>query len=167
MTNLHKNTFMPINLFSETCVPENRTLKIKKRGENNHLLTMKRLFTIIFLSILFLCSTAQAAEVVLSWQQPDHPDLDGYNIYYGLEDSNFKSTPKTTINYASQTQCTITELEPGQFYVFSATSLDTRGNESDYSDEITYQVPATNEPRNPEPNDRVDLTAVMMLLLDQ
>jgi len=167
MTNHRKKIFIPINRLSETCVPENGSDRIKKQGENNHLLKMKRLFTLILLSTLFLCSTAQAAEVVLSWQQPNHPDLDGYNIYYGLEDSNFKSTPKTTINYASQTQCTITDLEPGQFYVFSATSLDTRGNESDYSDEITYQVPATNEPRNPEPNDRVDLTAVMMLLLDQ
>ena len=130
------------------------------------MLTMKRLFTIIFLSILFLCSTAQAAEVVLSWQQPDHPDLDGYNIYYGLEDSNFKSTPKTTINYASRTQCTITELEPGETYVFAATSFGTRGNESDFSDEITYQVPATGAPQAPAPNPQGHLAAIRMLLLD-
>lgn len=135
------------------------------------MLTMKRLFTLILLSILFLCSTAQAAEVVLSWERPDHGELDGYNIYYGPAGSDFKSFPKITINYADQTQCTIPDLEPGETYVFAATSFGTRGNESDFSDEITYQVPEENDPEpagtdEPEPGSLAHLTAVRMLLLE-
>ena len=88
-----------------------------------------------------LPAAALSADVTLRWTRPDDERVIGYNIYYGETGSDFKSTVDETIKPASTTKCVITGLTEGQSYDFAATSFDADGNESDFSETITYEVP--------------------------
>jgi hypothetical protein len=99
------------------------------------------------LIILFICAAAflipaTALGITLSWQRPDAPDITGYHIYYGPSGTNYRSAPRVIIDSPDQTQCQITDLEPGTTYEFTATSVDSINNrESDFSPIISYTVP--------------------------
>ena len=92
--------------------------------------------------LYFLSSAVQAADVTLTWTKPNDDRVVGYHIYSGISGTDFTSTPVQTINSADQTSCLILNLEEGQTYNFTATSFDLKGNESDFSETISYAVPA-------------------------
>ena len=81
---------------------------------------------------------AHAAEITLAWDQNPESDIAGYKVYYGLESGAYSNV----INIGSYTSCTISGLEEGETYFIAATAYDTSGDESAYSGEITYTVPA-------------------------
>jgi len=91
--------------------------------------------------ILLFSPAAFAASVTLAWDRPSGKSVAGYNIYYGLAGTNYKDSPGKVIKSANQKQIVIPNLEPGEVYLFSATSIDGSGSESDYSREISYKVP--------------------------
>ena len=103
--------------------------------------------TIAAAAVCFLAfaSIASAASVTLAWDQPDSSAVKGYHIYYGPSDegSAYRDDPKVTISSADQTQCVIEGLEPGVEYLFAATSHDNNSNQSDFSEEIAYEVPVS------------------------
>ncbi|MBS3759382.1 MAG: fibronectin type III domain-containing protein [Desulfobacterales bacterium] len=80
------------------------------------------------------------SDVTLSWTKPDDSRVTGYNIYYGESGTDFKTTSDVTINSADTTSCTISGLEEGKIYDFAATSFDADGNESDFSETLTYEI---------------------------
>ena len=94
---------------------------------------------------MIFASGASAASVTLAWDQPDSSAVQGYHIYYGPSDegSAYKEKDPKTIDSADQTQYVIEELEPGVEYLFAATSHDGNGNQSDFSEEIAYEVPVS------------------------
>ncbi|MFO7838428.1 MAG: MopE-related protein, partial [Desulfosalsimonadaceae bacterium] len=99
---------------------------------------------LVILCLLFflfsLPSAVSAAELTLSWNQPDDSRVTGYKIYYGESGTDFQSKPDQTINSAEQTSCIISGLVEGQTYAFAATSIDDEGNESGFSKIITHSV---------------------------
>ena len=99
------------------------------------------ILTIVSFLVVFLASAAQAADVTLTWNKPDDDRVVGYHIYSGVAGNEFTSTPAQTINSADQTSCLILNLEEGQTYNFTATSFDLNGDESDFSETISYAVP--------------------------
>jgi hypothetical protein len=82
-------------------------------------------------------SAAQAASLDLEWDPNTEPELAGYKIYWGTSNGNYTSSKDAGKN----TTTTITGLNEGITYYFAATAYDGDGNESDYSDQISYQVP--------------------------
>lgn len=74
--------------------------------------------------------------VVVSWQPNTESDLAGYQIYYG-SDSNFYST---ILDVGKVTQYTVSGLNTGSTYYFAVTAYDVNGNESAYSQEVSYCV---------------------------
>ncbi|MDA3824198.1 MAG: MopE-related protein, partial [Bacteroidales bacterium] len=80
------------------------------------------------------------SDVTLSWNKPDDNRVTGYNIYCGISGTDFKTTPVQTIDSVDQTSCLILNLEAGFEYSFAATSFDADGNESDFSETISYIV---------------------------
>ncbi|RJP41174.1 MAG: DNRLRE domain-containing protein [Desulfobacteraceae bacterium] len=78
--------------------------------------------------------------VTLSWTKPDDERVVGYNLYCGKTGTEFKLAPYVTINSADTTSYTFTDLEAGFEYSFAATSFDADGNESDFSETVTYFV---------------------------
>ncbi len=112
--------------------------------------TAASLFTA--LAILLFCSNpcpANAAQVTLSWTRPDDSRVAGYKIYYGESGTDFKASADKTVSSADTTSCSISGLVEGQNYDFAATSIDSNGNESEFSETVSYKVPSP----DPAPGD--------------
>ena len=83
--------------------------------------------------------------LTLTWTKPQDDRVVGYNIYCGKIGTEFKLTPYVTIDSADTTSYTFTELEAGFEYSFAATSFDANGDESDFSETVTYFVGSSSE----------------------
>jgi hypothetical protein len=77
---------------------------------------------------------AAAAQVTLAWDANTEPELTGYKIYYGT----VSGTYGTPVDVGKVTTYTVTGLADGRTYYFAATAYDSVGNESGYSNEVTY-----------------------------
>jgi hypothetical protein len=75
--------------------------------------------------------------LTIEWDPNAEPDLAGYKIYYGYSSGVYVYV----IDVGNSTNHTITSLEPGQMYFFTATAYNIAGYESDYAEEISYTVP--------------------------
>ena len=82
-----------------------------------------------------------AGVVTLAWDPPTDetgsslPDLAGYRLRYGTA----AGANTTTVDIGTATSCTVSELAPGTYY-FTVTAYDSSGNESDYSNETSFQI---------------------------
>lgn len=90
--------------------------------------------------ILALPLVAYAGEATISWQAPttdsdgsELTDLAGYKLYYGTTTGDYTQS----VDVGSMTTYTVTGLTDGETYYFAATSYDTSGNESGYSNEAS------------------------------
>ncbi|MCK4425940.1 MAG: PKD domain-containing protein, partial [Deltaproteobacteria bacterium] len=103
------------------------------------------LFICAFFSWAILLSpqsaaTAYAESATLSWNAVYAADLEGYVVYWGTTSIN-------SADFTGYEECQavgditsfeITGLEPGQTYYSAITAMDLAGQESDFSDEISY-----------------------------
>jgi hypothetical protein len=91
-----------------------------------------------FLSFVFILipSLAGAAQVSLSWARSTGANVAGYKMHYG----NYSGHYQYTVDVGNSNSCTISGLDEGTTYYFSATAYDTQQNESGYSNEVTYYV---------------------------
>jgi hypothetical protein len=78
-----------------------------------------------------------AASVELQWDANTEPELAGYKIYWGTSSGNYTSSK----DVGKTTTYTLTGLDEGKTYYFSATAYDGSSNESGYSNQIFYTVP--------------------------
>ena len=85
-------------------------------------------------------ATAQTSCVTLSWAASTDTNVVGYNVYYGVESRVYTNS----IDEGNVTTATICGLDIGTTYYFAVTAYDSFGLESDYSNEISYTIPATN-----------------------
>ncbi|RMF86394.1 MAG: fibronectin type III domain-containing protein, partial [Nitrospinota bacterium] len=107
---------------------------------------MSRAVSILsLLLVLFLFSTGHAVQVQLVWDAPTTnadgtplTDLAGYKVYYGQSSRNYGSP----VDVGNQTTYILAGLSRGETYYFAVTAYDTSGNESEFSEEVTYTVPA-------------------------
>jgi len=105
----------------------------------------KALGSILFLVLLFHSAMAFSAtvpagqSVTLAWDADSDPNVTGYKIYYGVASRTYTNQ----INAGNATGATISGLVAGVTYYFAATAYDSFGQESGYSSEIIYSVPAT------------------------
>ena len=76
--------------------------------------------------------------VMLTWNPSTNSDVAGYNIYYGTVSHVY--TNVTSVG--NVTNATIDGLNEGTTYYFSATSYDSATNQSPFSNETSYNVPA-------------------------
>lgn len=103
---------------------------------------LRRFFLSSVLSLLvfflfFWIGSAYSAQVTLAWDPNTEPDVAGYRIYYGLERDQYSNR----IDVGNQTSYTLASLADGKTYYFAATVYDQEGNESDFSDEVVFNVP--------------------------
>lgn len=104
-------------------------------------------FVVLFTFFCFhisLVSFTFAADINLAWDKPQG-SVKGYRIYYGKVGTDFKLKPQVVIDDPDQTSCLISGLEPGAVYGFSTTSIDNKGVESSFSEELYYNVPLNGE----------------------
>lgn len=88
----------------------------------------------VFVFSLFLSlSTAEAAYLDLTWDLNQEPDLAGYRVYYG-------TSPGEYINFVDvglTTTYRLDELLEDVTFFIAITALDSAGNESDFSEEVS------------------------------
>jgi hypothetical protein len=94
---------------------------------------------IVFLILLVENSVQAGQSVTLNWEASPDPNAVGYNIYYGIVSHNYTNI----INVGNVTLVTIDGLVAGTTYYFAATTYDAQGKESGFSNEATYDVPAS------------------------
>lgn len=104
---------------------------------------MRTILTFITGAALLLCGgVAQAvtqSSVTVGWSPSTSPNVTGYLIYYGTSSGNYISA----VYAANVTNVTINGLTSGTTYYFAATSLDSNGDQSGYSSEISTTVGAS------------------------
>jgi len=83
-----------------------------------------------------LTATAGYAQVTLRWSQNTDPDFLRYRIYGGTVPSPTTKVDSTT-GGITDTSKTITGLTNGTTYYFRITAVDSAGNESGYSNEVS------------------------------
>lgn len=103
-------------------------------------LPLRFYFLCFFLKLaifIFLPNLAYSAEVSLAWDPNTETDLAGYKIYYGSSSRNYEFS----IDVSNIIPYTISSLENGRTYYFAATAYNTSGYESEYSNEVVYNIP--------------------------
>ena len=76
--------------------------------------------------------------IILAWEAPDNngeSGPSGYRLYYGQTSGDYSKV----INVGHYTSCSVDALSLGTWY-FVVTAYDSEGNESDYSNEVSYTV---------------------------
>jgi hypothetical protein len=76
--------------------------------------------------------------VELTWNYSTSPNVVAYKVYFGTESGNY---PNSTI-FGVVSDVIIPGLAPGTTYYFAVTAIDTNGDESAFSTEAAYSVPA-------------------------
>jgi hypothetical protein len=91
------------------------------------------------LSVFLPFFVSAQVSIDLSWQPSPDTNIMGYNIYYGTSSRTYTNE----ISVGNATSTTISGLAGGITYYFAATAYDSAGDESDYSNEISYNVPTS------------------------
>lgn len=81
-------------------------------------------------------TTSTSGSATLSWTANTDSDLAGYKVYMGTQSGVYG----TSIAVGNITTYQITNLPPNTTYFFSVTSLDTAGNESVPSSEVSKSI---------------------------
>jgi len=76
--------------------------------------------------------------VTLAWSPSFATNATGYNIYYGVTSHAYTNM----VHVSNVTHTTIPGLVAGTTYYFAATTYDSLGTQSGYSNEASYAVPA-------------------------
>ena len=90
-----------------------------------------------------------SATVSLAWNPSPSPTVVGYNVYYGT--ASLAYTYEQSAGGA--TNATVSGLLPGTTYYFGVTALDAAGEESTFSNEVSYTAPGT-APSVPNPSNQ-------------
>ena len=104
-----------------------------------------RYFSIVLMTFFFiLAGTANSADLTLAWDANSEPDLAGYLVFCGESSGHYSITKEVTSDSPGETPpttCEFSDLEEGATYYFAAIAISDSG-QSDYSQEISYTVPA-------------------------
>lgn len=87
---------------------------------------------------------ANSTSATLSWESPTTnadgtplKDLAGYKLYFGMTSGQYKDV--VDIQDPNITEHTIENLAKGTYY-FAVTAIDTNGNESEFSNEVSKSI---------------------------
>jgi hypothetical protein len=96
-----------------------------------------RLFMLGGMAVLWQLTARATQSVTLGWEPSIDPNVAGYNIYYGTASHVYVNK----VTSGNVTNATVSGLVEGITYFFAATTTDTSGAESDFSNEASYVVP--------------------------
>lgn len=102
-------------------------------------------FLLFGLVVLSPFPAIAAKNVTLAWDPSPSPSVVGYRIYHGVASRSYTNQ----ISTGSTTSGTLSNLIEGATYYFAATAVNDLGVESEFSDELSYTVPAVQNPNQP------------------
>ncbi len=96
---------------------------------------------LLLVSLLTMGSAleASAASIKIAWDPSTEPLVTGYRIYYG----KWSGVYTNAIDAGNRTDYTVTGLDAGTTYYFTATAYNGAGDESEFSNEASFTVPGT------------------------
>jgi len=103
-----------------------------------------RVFVAVILMALCGCAGSDALaqseptehSVVLAWDPVPGDGIAGYRLYYGLASRNYTKT----VEVGLAPTATVSGLAGGVMYYFAVTAVDFSGQESDFSEEISFSL---------------------------
>jgi hypothetical protein len=100
-----------------------------------------RIFGLFTFGLMCLVGPASVSggEVTIAWDRSQDASVAGYKLYYGHEEGSYDGV----VDVGMETTYTLTELEEGQIYYFSLVAYDSQGEESELSQQIAYNGPAS------------------------
>ncbi len=109
----------------------------------------RRLFTTLGLTLAFstllMATPGFALTLKVGWQPSPDTRVTGYKLFCGQSSGSYSRV----MDAGGQLSCTLSDLYPGLTYYFAAAAYDAGGNQSDYSEEISYTVPEAPENGSP------------------
>jgi hypothetical protein len=111
----------------------------EKLKQNTKIISMRRIYILFTFAAMLLvgaktlATSPTLASVSLAWQPSPSSGVTGYDIYYGTSSGNYI----TAVPVFGVTNLTIYGLTSGQTYYFAATSVDSAGDQSAFSPEIS------------------------------
>jgi len=87
--------------------------------------------------LVFPAVSAKSATSTLSWDAVSDPAVAGYKLHYGEVPGVYTNSVDT----GKTTSCTVATLTEGKTYYFAATTYDSKGNQSSYSNEVSKSIP--------------------------
>lgn len=97
-----------------------------------------RLLALVF-AIVLTPGLLRAGSVTLSWNPNPEADIVGYQVLYGTQPGAYAFTQQL----GNVTSATVTGLKAGQTYFFTIRAIDSDGQSSAVSDEVSAVVPNT------------------------
>jgi hypothetical protein len=88
--------------------------------------------------LLFQLPVLATQSIVLEWTPSSDTDVVGYRVYSGTASRNYGSP----VAVGNTNRTTISGLADGVTYYFAATSIDSEGDESDFSNEAIIVAPS-------------------------
>jgi len=108
---------------------------LDKRVSGFSIKIMKIFLLILLLTIPLFIQSAWAANIKLTWDPNNEPDLAGYKVYYGTSSRTYGPP----INVGNVTTYTLTNLTPGKKYFIAVTAYDASNTESSFSNEVVKE----------------------------
>ena len=105
----------------------------------------KTLLLALVVCMIFSVAIAQAESVKVAWDANSEADLAGYNLYYGSASRTYG--PAIDVGLVIEYSIDVSSWNDGVYYI-AVTAYDNKGNESGYSNEVTYTIDHT-APANP------------------
>lgn len=97
--------------------------------------TRARELVLCLLTGLLLPTTLFSGSATFTWDMNTDPGLAGYKLYYGNESRNYSEMIVTGMT----PEYTVEGLQEGMTYYFVVTAYNLEGDESDFSNEISYR----------------------------
>lgn len=97
-------------------------------------------FLIFFCLLVFMtvfARNAMGAEATLAWDASSDTGVTGYRLYWGTQSQQYE----LLADVGNSTSEAVSNLQSGTTYYFAATAYDAQGNESGYSNEVSYTAP--------------------------
>jgi hypothetical protein len=97
------------------------------------------LFIVASLALLvtLFAESAYGAQVTLAWDPTGDSAVIGYKLHWGSQSCRYT----LLADVGAATTETVSNLQVGTTYYFAATVYDAKGNESGYSNEVSYTIP--------------------------
>ena len=102
------------------------------------ILVLSGLVLLLVIILSLLAPSAHAGQVTVAWDRNTDVQVVGYKVYYGTSSGQYTAS----VDAGNVTSLVISGLTEGTTYYFAATDYDSNGNESAFSNEISYLVPA-------------------------
>jgi hypothetical protein len=106
-------------------------------GRLSRLLVLAHVLAAALIIAALTASAQGQTSVTLGWDPSPDSAIAGYRLYDGAASGTYTNV----VAVGRATSATISNLVNGVTYFFAVTAYDTSGQESDFSDEISYTVP--------------------------